>query len=128
MTVRKKVSRRREPEETVEGVLIVLVCAEDIMVRHNDISLVSRLPELNALLAVYRLGRQQHVVGFLVNLLVILANNWALVLSISHLDKDNDNNLDQDEEYTSISSASVSHSELHSSGSLKFVFDDTAVL
>ena len=98
------------------------------MVRHNDISLVSRLPELNALLAVYRLGRQQHVVGFLVNLLVILANNWALVLSISHLDKDNDNNLDQHEDCTSISSASVSHSELHSSGSLKFVFDDTAVL
>ena len=75
------------PEETVEGVLIILICAEDIMVGHNHISLVSRLPQLDALLSIYRLGREENIVRFLVNLLVVLGvdNCATLVFPISHL-------------------------------------------
>ena len=75
------------PEETVEGVLVILVCAKDVMVRHNNISLVSRLPQLNALLPIYRLGREENTVSFLVNLLVVLDSNncTTLIFPISHL-------------------------------------------
>ena len=75
------------PEETVERVLVILVCAKDVMVRHNHISLVSRLPQLDALLSIYRLGREENIVRFLVNLLVVLGvdNCATLVFPISHL-------------------------------------------